>query len=244
MKQAYVRMVQTIRPAASAIGLLDGLERRLPSPTALWARSLFAIHDAEEMVRLDVPWWEMRSIGHVDRFLRGRPGARVFEYGAGASTVWLAKRASEVRFVEHHAEWKARVDAMLADRPNASGEHAPPVDSAAGTESRYLSSKPGWTGLDFEQYVRAIERAGGSFDCIVIDGRCRERCLEIAIEHLSPGGLIVFDNSGRKRYQTEIKACGLPAVRLRGFTVALPYPDETTLIFADENARDRLMARE
>ena len=51
-----------------------------------------------------------------------------------------------------------------------------------------------------------------------------------ARQHLADGGMILFDNSGRKRYLAGIDASGLSANHTRGLTAALPYPDQTTLM--------------
>ena len=68
------------------------------------------------------------------------------------------------------------------------------------------------------------------FDLIVVDGRAREAAMRAAIPHLAPDGLIVFDNSHRKRYQEAIAESGLSEQVFRGLTPSLPYPDRTSLL--------------
>jgi predicted O-methyltransferase YrrM len=63
---------------------------------------------------------------------------------------------------------------------------------------------------------------------VVVDGRARADCLRRAVEALTPGGLIVFDNSDRKRYQPAL--AGLAVTRYRGRAPALPIRSETALI--------------
>ncbi len=92
------------------------------------------------------------------------------------------------------------------------------------------SHKPGHAGQDFSAYVGAIDEVGGEFDLIVIDGRAREACLVAALPHVAAGGLIVFDNTHRKRYQEAIETSGVPEQVLRGLTPTLPYPDRTSLL--------------
>lgn len=236
MREAYVGSMRRLRSAADRVGIISALDRRRKRPVALWARSLFAIHDAEDLIRLDVPWWTLRSIDFVDAFLRERPEARVFEYGSGASTVFLARRAAAVYSVEHHAGWAKQVQSLVADYPHVQLMLEEPA--AAPASGDFGSRKRGHRNLDFEQYVKAIDRVEGSFDLIVIDGRCRERCLEYAQSRLAPGGMIVFDNTGRSRYRGAISQSGLCSIETRGLTIGLPYPDHTTLLFADDSARD------
>lgn len=224
---APTRLVRGLRRSARALGLLGLIERRIDRPHFLWMRSLFSIQDAEDLARLDVAWWPLRVLEEVAAFLATRPAARVFEYGPGASTVWLARRAAEVHYVEHHAGWKARLDDMLAEYPNVRGSLAEPRHTH--DPAPYGSGARAWRHAAFDAYVHQIDRVGGPFDLIVIDGRCRSMCLAAARRHLAPGGLILFDNSARPRYQDAIRSCDLPARRLRGLTIGLPYPDQTTL---------------
>src|SRR5690606_35996609 len=103
----------------------------------------------------------------------------VFEYGAGASTVWLALRAGEVVSVEHHAGWYETIAPLVGRSSNATVWHRQ---------------------LEDEDYVGAIAEAEGKFDLVVIDGRRRVECLNRAISRLAPGGVVLFDDTGRRRY--------------------------------------------
>src|SRR3546814_4341842 len=62
-----------------------------------WSASLFAIHDIERMIALGLPWWNVAATREVAEFLRARPKARVFEYGAGASTIRSEEHTSELQ---------------------------------------------------------------------------------------------------------------------------------------------------
>ncbi len=138
-------------------------------------RSFGAIYDAERMIPLDVPWWTYPAAAEVEAFLRERDGAaRVFEYGAGASTVWLAKRAGEVRSVEHDAAFVEMLAPKLAGFDNV---HLRCVEAGPRRpDSTAVSERAGHEHLDFGDYVAAIDEAGGAFDVIVVDGRARAAC--------------------------------------------------------------------
>src|SRR3990172_8471482 len=102
MRSIYVSIVRALRTLAGKMGLLAFLERRRDRPFFIYLRSLFSIYDIEDMARLDLPWWTFAATRYVEAFLKRREGvADVFEYGPGASTVWLAKRARRVGYVEH-----------------------------------------------------------------------------------------------------------------------------------------------
>jgi hypothetical protein len=228
VKRLYVRLAHALRALLAAVGVLGLLERRSPrSRVATWLRSLFAIHDLDEMARLDVPWWTFDSRDRVADFLGEHPDARVFEWGSGASTLWLAARAGRVHSVEHDAGWAA----SLSPRLPANVELSVVVPAPSRTPV-IGSAKPGHAGLDFSAYVEAIDAVDGLFDVIVIDGRAREACLERAVARLAPGGLIVFDNVDRQRYVRAIDALGgqVEVLTTRGLTPALPYPTRTALL--------------
>jgi hypothetical protein len=232
VRGAYVTGVKTLRKAAEKTGLLSRLENSA-SPKAKHVRTLFSIFDAADMVSMDMAWWSYPAMRRVDEFLSGRPNARIFEYGAGASTLWLAKRAAQVDSVEHDTRWAESVREMLADGPGNVKLHAVPPTSATA-DSVVRSGRVGHTDLDFGDYVSAIDEVGGPFDLIVVDGRARVDAFRRSLDHLADGGVVVFDNIKRKRYWDVISVMpGLRFELLKGGTPTLPYPTTTGLIWRD-----------
>jgi predicted O-methyltransferase YrrM len=106
---------------------------------------------------------------------------RMFEYGAGSSTLYYARRVQSVVAVEHDAAFAQILSPHL------------PTNARMIVEPAYS-----------EAYVRAIERAGGPFDLIAVDGRDRVRCAEAAIPRLSADGVLVLDDAERPDYQVAI----------------------------------------
>ena len=100
------------------------------------------------------------------------------------------------------------------------------------TPARQLSEKPGFEGLDFADYVAAVDDVDGSFDLVVVDGRARNACFHRAITRLAPGGVLVFDNVDRRRYRDAIASSpvAVDVEWTRGLTPALPYPTRTALV--------------
>ena len=186
------------------------------------------MHDSLAIAELGVPWWTYNAIDAVERWLLTREHPiRVFEYGSGASTIWLAARADSVITVENHRGFAGTIAPELAKYP-AITMHV--VEGVPSEHPKVPSKKSGSAGLDFAGYVAAIDTVGGEYDLIVIDGRAREACLVAAVGHLSPTGMIVYDNSRRRRYRRAIKQSGLRELRLSGLTPTLPYPDQTSLL--------------
>jgi hypothetical protein len=132
-----------------------------------------------------------------------------------------------VHSVEHHRGFGEHVAPAFRTRPNIDFSIVEPTRPSA---PRVPSAKEGHGGLDFSDYVASIEKVGGKFSLIVIDGRAREACLAAAIPQLDPDGLIVFDNTRRRRYRAAIAAAAVDRTALRGLTPTLPYPEETSLL--------------
>ena len=231
LKFAYVAAMRVVGAPLRAIGLLDRMERAPRDSLSFWLASLFAIYDVRRLIQLDVPWWSFPAIDIVERWLAGRQeGVRAFEYGSGASTVWLARRCRSVVSVEHDAKFLHDAMPLLA-RDNVELRLVAPERS---TSPRIRSARKGHEQDDFSAYVDAI--GTDRYDLIVIDGRARDACLERAEGQLAPGGLIVFDNSERRRYAGALARVRLPMQRFRGLAPALPYPSETTLAGALQEA--------
>ncbi|EAQ04713.1 hypothetical protein OB2597_05505 [Pseudooceanicola batsensis HTCC2597] len=224
IRSGYVSAIRGARVVANKTGVLDRLEAG-PHRRSRWLRSLFAIYDFDDLARLDLPWWTFDAIDTVERFLAGRPQARVFEWGSGASTLWLSRRAGEVISVEHDPEWSDMVARKLAGCAHVALRHVPA--QAAG---EVASRKAGFAGQYFDDYVRAIRDVPGALDLIVIDGRAREVCLREAADRLAPGGMILLDDFRRKRYQVAAEASGLKIARHEGLAVCLPLPDSTAVL--------------
>jgi len=236
-KPLYVRIARITGAGLKRTGFLAALDRRRDRRWAHWLRSLLAIHDVDEMIALDVPWWTYEAIDEVAAFLASRPDAKVFEYGSGASTVWLAKRAKSVHSVEHDAGWYSLMQDKIVGIDHVTLEHIP-ADKALSDDPLFHSEKPGHIGESFADYARAILKHDTKFDLIVIDGRGRAACLSVAQDALSPQGMIVFDNSRRARYQRAIVRSGMQVKHLAGLTPSLPYPDRTSLLKSGQPAND------
>lgn len=230
MRRTYVSGIRALRRVLEALRLLGLLDRWASrSRTGLWLRSLLSIYDLQDLLRFDVPWWTFEAADRVAGFLDTRPQARVFEWGSGASTVWLARRAGSVTAIEHDPRWAELVRPVLP--ANAVVRVVAPAP-AVGNAEEELSGKRGFECLDFAGYVAALDDADGTFDLVVVDGRARNACFHRALSRLAPGGMLVFDNVERQRYRDTIasSSVGVDVEWTRGLTPALPYPTRTALV--------------
>lgn len=192
------------------------------------ARSMFAIHDVADMIDLDLAWWSYGAIDAVEAHLARLDGrARVFEYGAGASTAWLARRAETVTSVEHDPGFAEFLATLL---PPVDGVDLRLVPAVPSPEPRTPSNRRGHAGRDFTDYVATIEQTEGVFDLVVVDGRARVACVRAALPRLSSGGVVLLDNANRDEYAAVVDDPSLAVEVLRGATPCLPYPTSTALI--------------
>lgn len=227
LETAYVAAMRGLAAPLRGLGILGRLERAPHGSLRFWLGSQFAIHDAAKLAELDMPWWTLSAIAKIERWIAGRGGdVRAFEYGSGASTLWLARRCARVVSVEHDAGFARATSSMLA-RPNVRLLVIEPEREVASPVAG--SGRRGYEHCDFSAYVDSIA-IESDYDLVVIDGRARVACLEHARHHLRPGGLIVFDNSNRRRYRAALATAPARIERCRGLAPALPYPSETALI--------------
>lgn len=229
MKQSYVAFVRGARRLAEwigLIGLLDKLSQR--SKVFLWIRSLFAIYDFGDLTRLGVPWWTFRSVDYVESFLSNKESPAVFERGSGSSTVWLSTRCEKVVSVEHDEAWAKEVQNILPSNVFLKVREG---DEVSG-EPKIRSARKGFTQLDFSQYVNSISEDDEKYDLIIIDGRARDSCLNVAADHLRDSGIILYDNVERRRNLRAVKALDdrFKVLITSGLTPCLPYPSATAII--------------
>lgn len=202
------------QPLASAPKVpMDNLERMFCGPSG-WARSM-----AEQVpVRADgrpLPWFTYGAIEFLERVARHTD--RVFEYGAGYSTLWWQDRVRSVTSVEHDGEWIERIRPQLGVnvRLDHVNQYAPCPEGSGPIidEYRRRMRRTVWPNYDvqkvirrglqdegFEGYAASIMEHDEPLDIVVVDGMARRMCCAFAIQKLSPDGIVVLDNSNRRDY--------------------------------------------
>jgi hypothetical protein len=134
---------------------------------------------------------------------------RVFEFGAGGSTLFFAKRVKELVTVEHEAEWLKRTAAKVRFRQNFKWQSLlePPTPNsskacfAIGDPDSYASTDVNYVDMSFEKYATSIEQYEPDyFDLVSIDGRARPSCFKHSLSRVKQGGYILVDNAEREEY--------------------------------------------
>jgi hypothetical protein len=132
---------------------------------------------------------------------------RVFEYGSGGSTVFLASRVHQLVSVEHDPTWSAQVVSFVGGRAEVDVILAPPREARQASEMAYSSSSPAFAGQTFIDYVSVADRyPDGLFDLLIIDGRARTSAFFRASRVVRIGGAILLDDSERASYRPAVEA--------------------------------------
>jgi hypothetical protein len=139
-------------------------------------------------------------------WLSGRlhPHMRIFEWGSGGSTFFLAKHVRWVTTVEHDPVWYGTITAALHAYNQANISYTliePSVDPIETRNPYYRSTDPRYQGMSFKRYIEAIDQyPDGEFDFVLVDGRSRVGCMFQALAKVRPGGWLLLDNSERDEY--------------------------------------------
>jgi hypothetical protein len=151
-----------------------------------------------------IPWFTYPAIEYLKGF--DFSDKKIFEYGAGNSSLFWASRAKSVTAVESNEAWHAHIASRRP--PNL---------------SLLLET-------DKDSYVSSIGRNSATYDLIVIDGRWRNTCADKCTDHLADGGMIILDNSDR-RYEgsTRLRERGLFQIDFSGFSPVNGYASTTSV---------------
>lgn len=163
-----------------------------------------------------IPWVTLGAIEWLERNIG--EGTSTFEWGSGGSTLYFSERVTSHVAVEHAASLYSVVSDRLEERSVYNCEYLY-IEAIPLNEMRYRCRKlsgtcsgcicPGVTFASdrgskawrcYRDYVTVIERFTSMFDIVFVDGRARNACIYHAIDKVRPGGVIVLDNSRRKRY--------------------------------------------
>ena len=123
------------------------------------------------------PMMDKPEIEALRAILEEREPARVLEWGAGGSTIYWPKLYPDIDWwsIEHNPDYAHALK----------GKTPPNVTLLE---------------LDYPAYHELKAEEMGTFDLIIVDGRHRVRCLDMARDLLNPGGVAILHDAGRERY--------------------------------------------
>ncbi len=161
-----------------------------------------------------LPWYSYPAIAFLERRLSRT--MKVFEFGAGQSTLWYARRVEQVIACEHNRSW---------------------YDHVANT-------MPGNVTMLFEKfepgsdYSKSVNRYGPIFDLISIDGEDRSNCAKNAVATLNEAGVILFDNTEHPANHDGMKFLtehGFRQIEFEGMAPAVPWKTWTSIFYRPGN---------
>jgi len=182
-----------------------------------------------DRLEMELPWLTISAVSFLEKHIKS--GMKVFEYGAGASTFFFAKKGAQIVSIEHSRRWYEHIKKKIEDASynNVTLTLEEPVKEYS--ENGFYSDKDEeYLAHNYQNYAEAILKfEDETFDLIVIDGRVRIACLKMSLPKLKNGGYLVFDNGDRKEYQAEL-------VGLRKDLIKSDYiPTTFDLMFSQTN---------
>jgi predicted O-methyltransferase YrrM len=140
--------------------------------------------------------------------------ADVFEWGAGASTLWFGKfNTGRTVSVEHSKLWYRLVSMLARTR----GLKVEVLLREAFPDCSYHQSEV-MPQMNFDSYIQAIHEAHAHFDLIFVDGRARVLCFKEALKYVKPNGYILLHDFERPRYfecLRQAQSCGFKTTILK-----------------------------
>lgn len=161
-----------------------------------------------------IPWMNFAVIKLLEDRLK--EDFILFEFGSGYSTCFYARKVRAVISVEYDKQWFGIVKTQVP----------------ANVELIFRENDVNG------EYCRAIGATGKQFDVVVVDGRDRVNCVKQALPALSPGGVILLDDSQRDEYREGIEFArenGFRALDLEGLKATGNGIDRTTVLYRDGN---------
>jgi predicted O-methyltransferase YrrM len=150
--------------------------------------------------RADQPLMKSKEIDILLELFERLDPARCLEWGAGASTLQFPARLPRLErwlAVEHNGVWYEYVRARTR-HPAVEVVHQAPE------RSDFASRDHEGTLEDFRGYVTLPERLGERYDFILVDGRARRHCLEVAYRVLDAGGVVALHDANREHYRAAL----------------------------------------
>ena len=122
----------------------------------------------------DAPWLTQEMVALLESWLR--PEDHALEWGAGRSTLWLARRVGRLTSVEHNPSYHLRLKACLQ------------AEGLRNVELHFCEQEAEYVAV-------AAQLPPENLDLVLVDGLARDLCALAALSRLKAGGILVLDNS-------------------------------------------------
>jgi len=161
-----------------------------------------------------IPWFTYPATEFLKR--RIHPDMSIFEYGCGSSTLWWSKRVNEIVSVEHDEDWYIQLVEKMPE--NVKLHHI----------------KLEYNG----DYSKKVKEYKNRFDIAVLDGRDRINCAINSLTALKEDGILIWDNSDRKEYESGYNFLyknGFRKIEFVGLVPITNFKSETGIFYRPKN---------
>lgn len=160
-----------------------------------------------------LPWMTYPFIDFIGPRLN--PRVQLFEYGAGASTLFFSRRVGQVLSVEHDRAFAADLTPRL------------PANAR-------LLVRP----ADEDGYVRAVDEWAIRPQVVIVDGLRRIECAAFSRSRLAADGVLVLDDAQLPEYEpvhADMRAAGFRRLDFWGLAPGRVEHRCTTVFYRSEN---------
>ncbi len=133
-------------------------------------------------------WMHQREISAIKGLLD--TNKVMLEWGSGGSTINFAPLVEKYYSIEHESEWYTKVKEETSMINNLD-LHLVPNNEPYNVRTKSYSQ--------FKDYIEHIKKINKIFDIILIDGRARVFCAEIALKYLNKNGILLFHDFPLRR---------------------------------------------
>lgn len=146
------------------------------------------------------PWITAEAIEWLKQNLK--KDMKIFEYGAGGSTLFLSFLSKKVASVEHNPIYFITLkDKIKKDKIKNCKLFFSPPNNGTIKNALYASTDKKYKNMNFEKYIKIIDKYPNNyFDLVFIDGRARNGCIINALTKIKNNGYLMLDNSERIGY--------------------------------------------
>jgi len=191
---------------------LEGVSRLLFLESAPKENGWFKTVKTRQAVNLEgepIPWLTYPFIDFIQDRLN--KDLSIFEFGAGNSSIYFAKKSKSVISVEHSPEWYKiiksndkykyeNLDIRLVEIPDEMKEKGYHTMAFTNTEN---------------EYVYSLKNTGKKYNVVVVDGLFRNSCIMHSLDSLTDDGIIFLDNTSK--HYTDALRSGTDFLKNNGF---------------------------
>lgn len=148
------------------------------------------------------PWMSFKEIRQIEAIILDmkKDHLEIVEWGCGGSTAHFSRFLEEQGIgyhwtsIEHNREWYEKIAEETRENQNIE-VHCFPAEG-----DRYTL-----VDVPMEEYINFPATLNKKFDLILVDGRKRKSCVELAKTLLKPDGVVLLHDALRPRYHGAFK---------------------------------------